>query len=47
MTTITRFLPRRYQETSEILARDQVRAFVISIFIRFDEGFRFYLVCAL
>jgi hypothetical protein len=39
MTTITRFLPHRYQETSEILARDHVLAFVMSIFIRFDKGF--------
>jgi hypothetical protein len=45
MTIITRFLPHRYQERSDI-SRDHVRAFVMSIFIGFGEGFRFYLVCA-
>jgi hypothetical protein len=28
-------------------ARGHALAFVMSIFIRFGEGFRFYLVCAL
>jgi len=47
MTFITRFLPHRYQERSDISARSHVLAFVMSIFIRFGEIFRFYLVCVL
>ncbi|PYJ17893.1 MAG: hypothetical protein DME96_04555 [Verrucomicrobia bacterium] len=47
MTMIIKFLPPRYQEGEDIFARDHVLAFVMSIFIRFDEGFRCYLVCAL
>jgi hypothetical protein len=32
---------------SDIFVRDHVLAFVMSIFIRFGEGLRFYLVCPL
>jgi hypothetical protein len=46
MTIITRFLPHRYQERPDIFVRDHVLALVMSIFIGFGEGFRFYLVCA-
>jgi len=43
MTMIIKFLPHRYQERSDISARDHVLAFVMSLFIRFGEGFVFIL----
>jgi hypothetical protein len=43
MTFITRFLPHRVSGRSDIFVRDHVLAFVMSIFIRFGEGFVFIL----
>jgi hypothetical protein len=47
MTMIIKFLPHPYHGRSDIFARDHVLAFVMAIVVRFGEGFRFYLECAL